>query len=185
MERAQQGPEFWIVFRKKIAKLAADGLQHCSCSTSASLWRELRLRGLSNWGGYSSPLPAALISLIRTCRYGTPFLLSLGLSEQLTSLVWLAGPISGLVAQPLIGASNVYCILCILTFPVCTGAISDSSGSRYRRRYWIITSTLLLCISTLVLAYCKEIAAFFVDLFGGGLGDWDPKRKAQVRASQS
>lgn len=36
-------------------------------------------------------------------RYGTPFLLSLGLSEQLTSLVWLAGPISGLVAQPVIG----------------------------------------------------------------------------------
>lgn len=37
-------------------------------------------------------------------RYGTPFLLSLGVSEQLTSLVWLAGPISGLIAQPLIGA---------------------------------------------------------------------------------
>ena len=37
-------------------------------------------------------------------RYGTPFLLTLGLSEQLTSLVWLAGPISGLIAQPLIGA---------------------------------------------------------------------------------
>jgi solute carrier family 45 protein 1/2/4 len=35
--------------------------------------------------------------------YGTPFLLSLGISEQLTSLVWLAGPISGLVAQPVIG----------------------------------------------------------------------------------
>jgi solute carrier family 45 protein 1/2/4 len=38
-------------------------------------------------------------------RWGTPFLLQLGLSEQATSLVWLAGPISGLVAQPLIGAS--------------------------------------------------------------------------------
>lgn len=38
-------------------------------------------------------------------RYGTPFLLDLGLSEQLTSLVWLAGPISGLIAQPVIGES--------------------------------------------------------------------------------
>ena len=37
------------------------------------------------------------------CRYGTPFLLGLGLSEHLTSLVWLAGPISGLIAQPVIG----------------------------------------------------------------------------------
>jgi solute carrier family 45 protein 1/2/4 len=35
--------------------------------------------------------------------YGTPFLLDLGLSEQMTSLVWLAGPISGLIAQPVIG----------------------------------------------------------------------------------
>lgn len=41
-------------------------------------------------------------------RYGTPFLLSLGLSEQLTSLVWLAGPISGLIAQPLIGELPVH-----------------------------------------------------------------------------
>ncbi|KAL5527409.1 hypothetical protein ACEPAG_6200 [Sanghuangporus baumii] len=94
--------------------------------------------------------------------YGTPFLLSLGLSEQLTSLVWLAGPISGLIAQPLIGA------------------ISDSSRSRYRRRFWVITSTGVLCFSTLILAYCKEIAAFFVDVFGGGAGSWDPQRQKQV-----
>jgi len=94
--------------------------------------------------------------------YGTPFLLSLGLSEQLTSLVWLAGPISGLIAQPLIGA------------------ISDSSTSKYRRRLWIASSTVVLLISTLILAYCQGIAAFFVDLFGGGAGDWDPKRAQQV-----
>ncbi|GBE79661.1 major facilitator superfamily domain-containing protein [Sparassis latifolia] len=89
--------------------------------------------------------------------YGTPFLLSLGLTEQLTSLVWLAGPISGLVAQPVIGA------------------ISDASTSKYRRRYWIVLSTLVLCVSTITLAYCQSIAPFFVDLFGGGAGSWDPK----------
>lgn len=94
--------------------------------------------------------------------YGTPFLLSLGVSEQLTSLVWLAGPISGLIAQPLIGA------------------ISDSSTSKYRRRYWIVSSTIVLVVSTLTLAYCKEIAGFLVDLFGGGQGDWDPKRSYYV-----
>ncbi|WVN90378.1 uncharacterized protein L203_105614 [Cryptococcus depauperatus CBS 7841] len=89
--------------------------------------------------------------------YGTPYLLSLGLSEQLTSLVWLAGPLSGLIAQPLIGA------------------ISDSSHSRYRRRYWIVTSTILLVFSGLGLAFTELIAKGFVDLFGGGQGDWDPK----------
>ncbi|KAG7096809.1 hypothetical protein E1B28_004217 [Marasmius oreades] len=94
--------------------------------------------------------------------YGTPFLLSLGLTEQLTSLVWLAGPVSGLIAQPVIGA------------------ISDSSSSKYRRRYWIATSTVVLVISTFVLAYCQEIAAFFVDLLGVGAGDWDEHRNKQA-----
>lgn len=94
--------------------------------------------------------------------YGTPFLLSLGISEQVTSLVWLAGPISGLVAQPLIGA------------------ISDSSTSKYRRRYWVVLSTGALVISTLALAYCQNIAGFFVDIFGGGAGDWDPERTKQA-----
>ncbi|KAH9853565.1 MFS general substrate transporter [Lenzites betulinus] len=93
---------------------------------------------------------------MRASRYGTPFLLDLGLSEQLTSLVWLAGPISGLIAQPVIGA------------------VSDASTSKYRRRYWIVTSTVVLVISTLTLAYCREIAGFFVDLFGDG-ESWDPK----------
>ncbi|EIW82085.1 MFS general substrate transporter [Coniophora puteana RWD-64-598 SS2] len=95
--------------------------------------------------------------------YGTPFLLSLGVSEQVTSLVWLAGPISGLIAQPLIGA------------------ISDSSHSKYRRRYWVSLSTIFLVVSTLALAYCQTIAAFFVDAYGGGAGDWDPSRSKQVK----
>lgn len=95
--------------------------------------------------------------------YGTPYLLSLGLSRQLTSLVWLAGPISGLVAQPLIGA------------------ISDSSHSRYRRRYWIVTATLLLVISGLGLAFTEPVAAALVDLFGGGQGDWDPRHVQLVK----
>ncbi|KAF5344144.1 hypothetical protein D9758_008829 [Tetrapyrgos nigripes] len=94
--------------------------------------------------------------------YGTPFLLSLGISEQVTSLVWLAGPISGLVAQPVIGA------------------ISDSSNSKYRRRYWVVLATVVLVISTFILAYCEALAAFFVDLFGVGAGDWDERRNRQV-----
>ncbi|KAG8865363.1 hypothetical protein FRB96_000253 [Tulasnella sp. 330] len=95
--------------------------------------------------------------------YGTPFLLDLGLSEGTTSLVWLAGPISGLVAQPLIGA------------------ISDSSTSKYRRRYWIFTSTLVLIVSTLVLAYARAIAGFLVDLFGSNEGRWDIRWQKQAQ----
>ncbi|KAF9534195.1 MFS general substrate transporter [Crepidotus variabilis] len=96
--------------------------------------------------------------------YGTPVLLGLGLSEQLTSLVWLAGPISGLVAQPVIGA------------------LSDASTSKYRRRFWIILSTGALIVSTLTLAYCQEIAAILVDFGGVGKGDWDEERKEKARS---
>jgi solute carrier family 45 protein 1/2/4 len=108
-------------------------------------------------------------------------LISLGLSEELTSLVWLAGPISGLVAQPLIGKSFL-----LNRSPknpqlgFLLGAISDSSPSKYRRRYWIATSTAVLVLSTLALAFCQSMAAFFVDFSGGGAGDWDPKRDKLV-----
>jgi solute carrier family 45 protein 1/2/4 len=108
--------------------------------------------------------------------YGTPFLLDLGLSEQLTSLVWLAGPISGLIAQPLIGTTQHFAKHTIKLITISLGAISDSSASKYRRRYWIATSTVVLVLATLSLAYCQSIAAFFVDFFGGGAGDWDPQR---------
>jgi solute carrier family 45 protein 1/2/4 len=115
---------------------------------------------LSTWNliTLSISMAGAQIAWTVELGYGTPFLLTLGVSEQLTSLVWLAGPISGLIAQPLIGA------------------ISDSSPSKYRRRYWIALSTGVLVLSTLTLAYCEVIAAFVVDLFGVGAGDWDAKR---------
>lgn len=41
--------------------------------------------------------------------YGTPYLLSLGLSKTSLSLVWLAGPLSGLVMQPLVGVLSDKC----------------------------------------------------------------------------
>lgn len=79
--------------------------------------------------------------------YGTPFLRSLGLSSTLTSLVWLAGPLSGLIAQPLIGA------------------VSDSSTSKYRRRYWVAMSTLVLFFAAVGLAFAIPLADMFVSLF--------------------
>lgn len=58
--------------------------------------------------------------------------------------------------------------------------MSDASTSKYRRRYWIILATVVLVLSTLVLAYCQELAAFFVDLLQVGAGDWDEKRSKLV-----
>jgi solute carrier family 45 protein 1/2/4 len=60
------------------------------------------------------------------------------------------------------------------------GAISDSSHSRYRRRYWIVTATFLLVFSGLGLAFTEPVAEALVDLFGGGQGDWDPRHAKLV-----
>ena len=62
------------------------------------------------------------------------------------------------------------------------GAISDASRSKYRRRYWVVLSTVALVFSTFTLAYCQSIAEVVVDLFGGGKGSWDPQWTKDVRA---
>ncbi|KAJ7068403.1 MFS general substrate transporter [Mycena amicta] len=122
-------------------------------------------RQLSTWDlvTLSISMAGAQIAWTVELGYGTPFLLGLGISEQVTSLVWLAGPISGLIAQPVIGA------------------ISDSSTSKYRRRYWIMLSTVALIFSTLILAYCQDLAAFLVKLFSLGSGGSDEKRDSHAK----
>ena len=92
-------------------------------------------------------------------RYGTPYLLSLELSKELTALVWLAGPLSGLLVQPLIGA------------------FSDKCTSRFgKRRPYILVSGMLTCLSMLGVAYAREIAVWVV--VRGGYGDEDSQKAA-------
>ncbi|RUS21274.1 major facilitator superfamily domain-containing protein, partial [Endogone sp. FLAS-F59071] len=78
--------------------------------------------------------------------YGNPYLLSLDIPKALTPLVWLAGPLSGLIIQPLIGA------------------LSDKSTSRFgRRRPYIVTSAALVCLATIGVAYAHELAEGWVN----------------------
>ncbi|PWN38591.1 uncharacterized protein FA14DRAFT_160056 [Meira miltonrushii] len=91
--------------------------------------------------------------------YGTPYLLSLGMSKSSTSLVWIAAPLSGLIVQPVIGV------------------LSDLSTSRYRRRQYIVWSTIVLAACTLFLAYSMPIASALTDILHAGLADWDPVRQ--------
>ncbi|RKF63138.1 General alpha-glucoside permease [Erysiphe neolycopersici] len=75
--------------------------------------------------------------------YCTPYLLSLGLTKSRTSLVWIAGPISGLIMQPIVGV------------------ISDGSQSRYgRRRPFMLLGSTVVAIGLLGLAWAKEIASY-------------------------
>lgn len=118
--------------------------------------------GWRDFVNISISMAGAQIAWTLELGYGTPFLRGLGLPEQLTSLVWLAGPISGLIAQPLIGA------------------ISDSSTSGYRRRFWIWTATCALVFATFLLAYVEPISSFIVDMFTH-TEDWNPDRHKKVQ----
>ncbi|KXJ95530.1 major facilitator superfamily domain-containing protein [Microdochium bolleyi] len=77
--------------------------------------------------------------------YCTAYLLSLGLTKSKTSLVWIAGPLSGLIVQPIVGA------------------IADESKSKWgRRRPYIIVGALLSAFFILVLGFTREIVDCFV-----------------------
>ncbi|RYO83596.1 hypothetical protein DL766_006474 [Monosporascus sp. MC13-8B] len=77
--------------------------------------------------------------------YCTPYLLSLGLTKSSTSLVWIAGPLSGLIVQPIVGV------------------IADESKSRWgRRRPFILGGAIFSGLCLLILGFTKEIVGFFV-----------------------
>ncbi|CAG8745485.1 16348_t:CDS:2, partial [Acaulospora colombiana] len=90
-------------------------------------------------------LTICMAGLQFTCDYGTPYLRNLGLSSELIALVWLAGPLSGLLIQPLVGA------------------ISDKSKFKMgRRRPYIIIGGILVCLSMAGIAYSIELAAYLL-----------------------
>ncbi|KAE8349953.1 MFS/sugar transport protein-domain-containing protein [Aspergillus coremiiformis] len=77
--------------------------------------------------------------------YCTPYLLQLGLTKSRTSLVWIAGPLSGLIIQPLIGV------------------IADRSRSKWgRRRPFMIVGSLVVAMCLFVLGWTAEIVGLFV-----------------------
>lgn len=77
--------------------------------------------------------------------YASPYLLSLGLSKSNMAIVFVAGPLSGLVMQPLIGI------------------LADGSTSRWgRRRPYMLGGSLVCIAAMLLLGWTKEVAAWFV-----------------------
>jgi len=86
--------------------------------------------------------PRASADSLPFCRYGTPYLLGLGLTKQGTSLVWMAGPLSGMFVQPIVGESPPLS-LCELV------ASSASSGSA-RTRAVVLPAPIEMCRRVLV-----------------------------------
>lgn len=77
--------------------------------------------------------------------YCTPYLLELGLTKSKISLVWVAGPLSGLITQPIVGV------------------VADRSTSRWgRRRPFMFCGTILVGMFLLLLGWTKEVVRYFV-----------------------
>ncbi|KAF9036322.1 major facilitator superfamily domain-containing protein [Panaeolus papilionaceus] len=76
--------------------------------------------------------------------YASPYLLSLGLSKSNMAIVFIAGPISGLLVQPLIGV------------------LADSSTSRFgRRRPYMLAGTVICVLAMLLLGFTRSVASIF------------------------
>ncbi|KAI5121605.1 hypothetical protein M0805_009476 [Coniferiporia weirii] len=85
--------------------------------------------------------------------YASPYLISLGLSKSLTAVAFLAGPLSGLIVQPLIGV------------------IADNSRSRFgRRRPYMLLATVVCVISMLLLGFTRDFVSVFTTR-GSSLND--------------
>ncbi|KAL1986718.1 hypothetical protein VTN96DRAFT_5923 [Rasamsonia emersonii] len=77
--------------------------------------------------------------------YCTPYLLQLGLTKSRTSLVWIAGPLSGLIMQPIIGV------------------IADRSRSKWgRRRPFMVGGSFVVAACLLLLGWTSEVVGMFV-----------------------
>lgn len=96
--------------------------------------------------------------------YATPYLLALGLSKGKMSLVWIAGPLSGLIMQPIIGM------------------VSDKSNSKYgRRRPFMVGGTLAVAVCLLILGWAKEIVAWWIPEEGERVGSYYERDAADIR----
>ncbi|EEE69684.1 hypothetical protein OsJ_29321 [Oryza sativa Japonica Group] len=69
-----------------------------------------------------------------------PYNKTLGIPHALTSVMWLCGPIAGLIVQP------------------CVGLYSDKcTSSLGRRRPFILTGCIIICISVIVIGFSSDI----------------------------
>ncbi|KAF8896631.1 hypothetical protein BD779DRAFT_1727678 [Infundibulicybe gibba] len=76
--------------------------------------------------------------------YASPYLLSLGLSKSKMAIVFVAGPLSGLIMQPLVGV------------------LADNSTSRWgRRRPYMLIGTILCICAMLLLGFTRPFASIF------------------------
>ncbi len=93
----------------------------------------------------------------------SPYLLSLGLSKSSMAIVFIAGPLSGLVMQPLIGANPPNAPEDLSKYvPLFAGFLADNSTSRFgRRRPYMLLGTVICIFAMLLLGFTRTAASVF------------------------
>jgi solute carrier family 45 protein 1/2/4 len=100
------------------------------------------------------------------CCAASPYLLSLGLKKSHMALVFVAGPLSGLIMQPLIGKQNLYEGFTLLQY-LSEGVLADhSTSSLGRRRPYMLAASMVSIGGLLLLGFTRE----FSGIFGGVRG---------------
>lgn len=80
------------------------------------------------------------------------------------AIVFLAGPLSGLIVQPMIGTPQRPTLKAVLTISS-LGILADNSKSRFgRRRPFIVVCAALCAFSTLLLGFTRPFATIFTIL---------------------
>ncbi|KAL8875798.1 MAG: hypothetical protein Q9198_005895 [Flavoplaca austrocitrina] len=80
---------------------------------------------------------------------GSPYLLSLGLSKSILAIVWIIGPLSGVIVQPYIGIR------------------SDNCRNKFgKRKPFMVGGAAATLVSFLALAWTREIVHALLGLFG-------------------
>lgn len=80
---------------------------------------------------------------------GSPYLLSLGMSKSLLALVWIAGPVTGVLVQPYVGIRSDNCRV-----------------SWGKRKPFMLGGGGATILSLLALSRAREIMTWFLGLFG-------------------
>ncbi|KAF3042054.1 hypothetical protein E8E11_004833 [Didymella keratinophila] len=80
---------------------------------------------------------------------GSPYLLSLGLSKSMLALVWIAGPLSGVLVQPYVGLKSDNCRI-----------------TWGKRRPFILGGAIATIASLMLLGWAREIVGGIGTLFG-------------------
>ncbi|MFQ6642223.1 hypothetical protein Gotur_018379 [Gossypium turneri] len=76
----------------------------------------------------------------------TPYVQELGIPHQWASIIWLCGPLSGLLVQPLVGH------------------MSDRCTSKFgRRRPFIVAGAILIVVAVLIIGHSADIGWLFGD----------------------